>query len=406
MKPIRKLNGCLALLSYLFFTSQVTAQTLPNGNYDTADFGTINIECISSEMCFGTYENGQSYLYLNSRDNSQNFTGYWVEAESSKPCAETHQFPNLQSNAWGNLNVTFDLSANSLSGFWGYCEDHPNKALDSTRAQMPTAQDSTSVDVVSMAQFLVGSWLPSPDSSARRNDTYTFNPDGTFVISDGSSNSPLGSWTLNSTSQMIMDGRVDEPISIEIVGQDIKMGGQQYTQEPFNGLSYDGQSVLGDVQTEGVFQPKWPSDGTTPVVGNYELSFIVLGPVDSFRPSTADASSKPIYVEFWNVTEPTTTDVDGREVRKDIVGFWPTEYKVGPDSLSFHGYHPQWGDIYFDARFDSTRVQAQYQYERMGGGDGSGVDKPAKTDEPLIFGDMLVRGHIFRDVALYIGWFD
>jgi hypothetical protein len=405
MKPIRKLCGCVTLLSCLFLPLQAAAQTLPNGNYDTTDFGTIKVECVSSDMCFGTYENGQSYLYLNSRDGSQNFTGYWVEAESSQPCAVTQQFPNIQSNAWGKVNVTFDLSADNLSGVWGYCEDQPSKTLDGTRAQTPTAQNTASVDVASMAQFLVGSWLPSPDSSARRNDTYTFNPDGTFVISDGSSNSPLGTWELNSAGQMVMDGRVDEPFSIEIVGQDIKMSGDQYTKEPFNGRSYGGQSVLGDVQTEGVFLPKWPSDGTTPMVGTYELSFIVLESVDSFRPSTADASSKPIYVEFWNTTETTTTDADGREVRKDIVSFWPTEYEVSPDSLSFHGYHPQWGDIYFDARFDSTRVQTQYQYER-GGGDGSGFDKPAKADEPLIFGDMLVRGHIFRDVALYIGWFD
>jgi hypothetical protein len=247
--------------------------------------------------------------------------------------------------------------------------------------------------------------LPAPESDARRNDMYTFNPDGTFVVSDGSSNSPIGRWTLNSAAQMIMDGRVNEPVSIEIVGQDIKMGDVQYTQESFNGQSYGSQSVLGDVQTEGVFQPKWPSDGATPMVGDYELSFMVLDSVDSFRPSTADPSSKPIYVEFWNVTEPTKTDADGREVREDIVGFWPTDYEVGPGSLSFHGYHPQWGHIYFDGRFDSTRVQIQYQYERMGG-TGSDSNKPAKADEPLILGDLLVKGHIFRDVALYIGWLD
>lgn len=392
-------------MSCLFAASQAAAQTLPNGIYEKTDFGAIKIECISSKLCFGTYEDGQSYLYLTSRDHSQNFTGYWVEKESSKPCSAAHQFPNLQSHAWGNVNVTFDLSANSLSGFWGYCEDHPNKKLDGTRAQTAAAEDTARVDVASTRQFLVGSWMPAPNSSARRNDTYTFNPDGTFVISDGSSNSPLGSWELDSAGRLVLDGRVNEPVSIEIVGQDMKMSGDQYTQEPFNGRSYGGQGVLGDVQTEGVFQPKWPSDGTTPMVGNYELSFIVLGPVESFRPSTADASSKPIYVEFWNTTETTTTDVDGREVRKDIVGFWPTEYEVSPDSLSFHGYHPQWGDIYFDARFDSTRVQTQYNYER-GGGDSSGFEKPAKADEPLIHGDMLVRGHIFRDIALYIGWFD
>jgi hypothetical protein len=215
----------------------------------------------------------------------------------------------------------------------------------------------------------------------------------------------MGIWTLNSDGNMIMDGRVNEAVAIEIVGQDIRMDGDQFTLEPFNGLSYDGQAVYGDVQTEGVFQPKWPSDGTTPMVGNYELSFITFGPTESFRPATADPAYGPIYVEFWNVTEPPKTDVDGRDMREDIVGFRPTDYQISADAVSFHGYHPQWGHIYFDGRFDSTRVQTQYQYER-GGGDSSGFDKPAKADEPLIFGDLLVKGHIFRDVSLYIGWFD
>lgn len=405
MKLTRPLSGVVASLFCLFGASSVSAQTLPNGIYDTTDFGAIEIGCVSSGLCFGTYENGQSYLYLTSPDHSQNFTGYWVENESSRPCPVSHQSPNMQSDAWGNVNVTFDLLANELSGFWGYCEDHPNKTLDGERAQTQALQGDPNFDVPSISRFLLGSWLPAPGSDVRRNDMYTFNPDGTFVISDGSSNSPMGVWVLNGDGNMIMDGRVSEAVTIEIVGQDIMMSGDQFTQKAFNGQSYNGQAMFGDVRTEGVFQPKWPRDGTTPMVGNYELSYIIFGPSEDFRPGTADAARGPIYIEFWDVTEPAKTDADGREMREDMVGFRATEYQISSDAVSFHGYHPHWGDIYFDGRFESERVHTQYQYERMGGA-AAGLDKPARADEPLILGDLLVKGHIFRDVALYIGWFD
>jgi len=224
MTLIDKVKGCTTPLLCLFVVSAASAQTLPNGMYEQTSFGALKIECISSDFCFGTYEDGKSFLYLTSRDHSQSFTGYWAETDSSRPCPETFPFPNLRTNAWGNVNVKFDFSANSLSGFWGYCDDRPNIRLDGARVK----RDETNDDLTSLANRLVGSWLPTPDSNARRNDMYIFYPNGTFLISDGSSNSPLGTWKLVSATRMILDGRVDEPVPIAFMGQEIELAGTRF----------------------------------------------------------------------------------------------------------------------------------------------------------------------------------
>ncbi|HBN31671.1 MAG TPA: hypothetical protein DD416_10730, partial [Rhodobacteraceae bacterium] len=72
--------------------------------------------------------------------------------------------------------------------------------------------------------------------------------------------------------------------------------------------------------------------------------------------------------------------------------------QVGPETILFHGFHPDWGDIYFSGRFDGRRVAKQTSYE-LGGG-----RKPKNADKPIIVGDMLVKGNIFRDVELYLAF--
>jgi hypothetical protein len=54
--------------------------------------------------------------------------------------------------------------------------------------------------------------------------------------------------------------------------------------------------------------------------------------------------------------------------------------------------------MYFSAKFDGNRVAAQTSYE-LGGG-----PKPKNADRPVIVGDMLVKGHIFRDVELSLAF--
>ena len=396
MKLIRNFCAGLTYLMCLFIFSTASAQELPNGKYAKTDFGALEVSCIASDLCFATYEDGKSFLYLTSPGRDLNFTGYWAEKESSQPCSVAHQFPNIRTKAWGNANLSFDFSANSWTGFWGYCEEQTNRKFDGTRGQQAAQQDSEDDAALNLAEWLVGSWLPTEDSGARRFDMYTFNPDSTYVISDGSTNSPLGSWVLDN-AQLFLDGR-SEAVPLEFLGQEIKLAGIRHAREVLNGENYNVRGILGSIQPAGVFQPDWQKLGATPKVGDYALRFIILGPADSFRPGASANAGTPVYVEFWNETEPMKVDESGLGYRDDIVVFEASEYEVGPNSLIFRGYHPDWGDLYFSGQFDGNRVAKQTQ-AALGGG-----TKPADADKPIIVGDMLVRGHIFRDIELYLAF--
>lgn len=395
MKLIRTMLMGVTFMLGLLGISAAHAQTLPDGTYAITSFGAMDVSCISALQCFASYEEGSSFMYWTSAGSSGHFIGYWAEAESAQPCSADQQFPNMRTSAWGNVDVRFDAAANSWTGSWGYCEERPSREFNGARGAQ--SQNGGGDTDASMTERLIGSWLPGPDSSARRNDTYTFNPDGTFVISDGSSNSPAGSWIFQN-AQLFMDGRA-EAVPLEFVGQAIMLAGSQYEREDFNGELYDRQVIMGDIDPSGVFVPNWEDESAAPKVGDYALRYIVLGQVDSFIAGPSGDAGVPIYVEFWNETEPVKEDEAGNGYRTDIVAFEATEYEVGPERLTFHAYHPVWGDLYFSAKFDGARVAAQTSYELGGGG-----AKPANADMPIIVGDMLVKGNIFRDVELYLGF--
>jgi hypothetical protein len=343
-------------------------------------------------MCFSTYENGQSFLYLTSPGQNDHFIGYWAEADASRTCPATHQFPNIQTNAWGNVDINFDVSANSWTGFWGYCEDPPNKEFVGARNDQSAAND---VDIRT-PDWLLGSWLPTEDSGARRNDLYTFNPDNTYVISDGAGMNATGTWIFRN-DQLFFDGR-PEPVAVTPLGYDLELDGIRHAREGLNGVDYDVVGILGGVDPAGVFLPDWRIEGSAPRVGDYALRYIVLGQADSFRPSATAEAGPAVYVEFWNETEAIKEDEAGNGYRNDTVAIEALRYEVGPNSLTFYGYHPDWGDMYFSAQFDGHRVAAQTSYE-LGGG-----PRPANADRPIIVGDLMVKGHIFRDVELYLAF--
>jgi hypothetical protein len=394
MKHNRTISFGLAyLLCFLTFSS-ASAQTLPNGTYAKTSFGAIEISCVSSEFCFAAYEGGHSFMYLTSPDHSQNFTGYWAEEDASQICPETQKFPNISTNAWGNVNIFFDLSAESWTGFWGYCEEHPNREFDGERDQGSTQQVDADDGFQSLAEALIGSWMPAQDLGANRNDIYTFNPDNTFVISDGSSNSPPGTWLLEN-AQLFMDGR---PVPLTFLGQDIELAGTRFVEEKtLTVKNTTFREFLGMFAHRASLLPVGQMMVPPPKVGDYALHFVILGSADSFRPGASQDASVPVHVEFWNETEEIKM-VEGGAYRDDIVVFDATEYEVGPERLTFHGYHPEWGDLYFSAQFDGNRVFPQTQSE-LGGG------APLENaDLPLIVGDMLVKGHIFRDVELYLAF--
>jgi hypothetical protein len=121
MKLYEKIfRGAIQAL-FLFYVTGVSAQTLPNGTFDQTSWGEMELNCISSDLCFASYENGTAFLYFSSPNRDANFQGYWAEAESSEPCADNLQFPNIGTNAWGKVNLSFDNDGNNWTGVWGYC---------------------------------------------------------------------------------------------------------------------------------------------------------------------------------------------------------------------------------------------------------------------------------------------
>jgi hypothetical protein len=396
MNLTKKVSTFFSYLVCLLAFSETSAQTLPNGAFDKTSFGPIEISCVSSALCFASYEDGRSFMYLTSPEDNDHFVGFWAEPDASQTCSAVHQFPNISTNAWGNVDIYVDFSGNSWSGLWGYCEEQPNREFVGARDQQATQENALIEGDLTLAERLVGSWLPTPDSGARRNDLYTFNPDSTYVISDGSSNAPPGTWDLTN-AKLFLGGRPD-PVPLEFIGSNIELAGVRYERDVFNDEDYTVRGILGGIEPGGVFMPNQQEGYAAPKVGDYALRYVVLGQAESFRPGASADAGMPVYVEFWNETEAIKEDEAGNGYRDDVVAFEATEYEVGPDSLIFHGYHPDWGDMYFSAQFDGRRVATQTSYEL-----GSGP-RPANADRPIIVGDMLVKGHIFRDVALFLAF--
>lgn len=392
MVLVRKISASFACLVCFAMLSTASAETLPNGTYAKTNFGPIEISCVSSDLCFASYQDNSSFLYLTSSEIVLQFTGYWAESDASQTCAVTHQFPNIHTNAWGKVNFTFDLSAESWTGLWGYCDGQPDREFNGARNDQPSQQSDISDSDLSLAERLVGSWLPTENSG--RNDMYTFNPDNTFVISDGSANSPPGNWLIKN-EELFMD---DRPVPLEFIDQNILFSGDLYAQEPFNDEDYGTQGIIADVEPAGVFRLNGSEDGSVPKVDDYVLRYIVLGPADSFLPGAPANAGVPVYVEFWNETEEIKQDEAGNGYRDDFIAFEATGYQIGPNSLVFNAHHPDWGNMYFSANFDIGRVATQTRYEL-----GSGP-KPDNADRPIIVGDMLVKGNIFRDIELHLSF--
>ena len=80
-------------------------------------------------------------------------------------------------------------------------------------------------------------------------------------------------------------------------------------------------------------------------------------------------------IEFWNEAEPIKRAESGNAYRNDTVRFEPETYEITKDQLKFYGRHPEWGEIFFNGQFEGL-----------------------ESDVP-IWGDLMVKGFVFRDVA-------
>jgi hypothetical protein len=403
IKKIRKLSAMqlhhkycrgFSLIAGLCFASAALGQTLPDGTYAETGFGPIELVCVSSVMCHARYENDQSFLYLTSPEQNGRFVGYWAETDADRTCSVVNQFPNIQTNAWGTVDLQFDPSGNSWTGAWGYCDDKAANKFNGARGGQSDQASASVADDQSIKQKLLGSWLPSPDSGARRNDLYTFNPDGSYTISDGSGTGGTGTWKLVN-AELFLDG---DPVPLSLSGDEIELAGTRFEPYVLNDENYKQQSFNGKFEPSGVFLQIQKSDGASPKIGDYGLRYIILGPSESFEPGGSARSGPPVYVEFWNETEPMKEDEAGNGYRDDIVVFEPQFFEVTSESLAFYGIHPKWGELYFSAEFDGHRIEELTSYAL------GGRPKPANADQAVIRGDLMVKGHTFHDINLHLGF--
>jgi hypothetical protein len=394
MQLYQNICRSFCLTAGLCFTSAASSQTLPNGTYAETNFGQIDLVCISPVLCYASYENDQSFLYLTSPEQDGRFVGYWAEADADRTCTVVNQFPNIQTNAWGTVDLQFDPSGNNWTGAWGYCDETAANKFDGARGAQSDQAPASVADDQSIKQKLLGSWLPSPDSGARRNDLYTFNPDGSYTIEDGSGGGATGSWNL-ANAELFLD---NNPVPLGFSGGEIELAGTRFEPYALNDEDFKQQSFNGNFEPSGVYLQIQTSDGASPKIGDYALRYIILGPSESFEPGGSARSGPPVYVEFWNETEPVKEDEAGNGYRDDIVVFEPQFFEVTAEALSFYGVHPKWGELYFSAEFDGYRIEELTNYA-LGGG-----PKPADADQAVIRGDLMVKGHVIRDINLHLGF--
>ena len=232
--------------------------------------------------------------------------------------------------------------------------------------------------------FIMGSWMPVQNSGAGQTEVLTFNPNGTYVMSDGISNRS-GSWNARD-GFLRLDDYLDSE-ALELIDDSIILSGVRHERYKLNDEGYNIQEFLGDFDPRGAFVPE-----RNIMVGEYSLHRIMLGGKDSFMPDASDGFQPAVDAEFWNGSEEIKMDEAGNGYVADQLTFEVTSYEVSAEKLSFRGYNEVLGDIFFTAKFDGPRVEKQTNYEVAGGA------RPKNADEPILIGDIMVGGHIFYEV--------
>jgi len=343
-------------------------QSGPTGLYSDTDFGPINFFCESAVRCRGTYEDGQSFLFLESHGPNGDFRGIWAEPQASRSCHYSKELLNISTAFWGHVQIQFDAEAEAWTGSWGYCDDPPAAIFNGNRGQA-SSQPPKPVggDASTIGRFL-GSWLPTPGSDARRNDMYTFNPDGTRAISDGSGMNLEDTWAFTD-GRLTIDNR---PVDLSLAGDTLILSGAEMERATLWGEEYAGRHVDPGVDSYGVFAPREAIK-----VGAYTLNLILLGSSEEFQEHAKDPAAllSPILVEFWNEAAPLKMAENGNAYRDDTVRFEPDVYEITAERLKFYGQHPRWGEIFFNGRFEGA------------------------ASDIAMTGDLMVKGFLFRDVG-------
>jgi len=189
MNLYQKLCRSAVQVLIFFFATGASAQTLPNGTFVKTDWGAMELSCISSDLCFASYENGTSFLYFSSPGGDGKYYGYWAEAESSEPCAVNLQFPNIRTNAWGTLDLSFDYDGNYWSGRWGYCNAQPTRAFAGERGGTLQTRSTQAEVKAAAAGYLLG--MPYGETTADVMENIVSVSFGTDTLCSGPDN-----WTV------------------------------------------------------------------------------------------------------------------------------------------------------------------------------------------------------------------
>ncbi len=258
----------------------------------------------------------------------------------------------------------------------GCTNSPPQQISESDTWEQPPFITLDGGDSSVVGRFL-GSWLQAPESMLGRNDMYTFNPDGTRTVSDGSGINSVDQWRFSSGQLSIDDRRVE----FDIDAYDIILSGQRYQRYTLAGESYSGMRVAhrgDDASAYGAAANKY-------CVGDYCLRYIYLGSSEEFTAHARDASTTDaISVEFWNIKEPIKMSDSGGAYRNDSIRFSPHSYDIGKKAVKFYGTHSVWGEIYFLGEIHHS--------------DAVSADEPGGASRLL--GDLMVKGFIFRDIEL------
>ena len=125
---------------------------------------------------------GQSFLFVDRNAVEGQYFGYWAEPESDTPCDTIEDFGEIRTDAWGQLEMSFDTQSESWEGSWNYCDKPLKYAFDGTRGaqtQVKNAKESLTAQGVWDNWTSLYAATPGITSAARLGGT-----DGSLIVSD------------------------------------------------------------------------------------------------------------------------------------------------------------------------------------------------------------------------------
>jgi hypothetical protein len=159
MNSAQKLSIGATCLLYILSTSAATAQTLQNGAYSDADFGEMEVSCVSPTSCVATYDDGEGFIYLTGTEQGGAFVGFWAEPVYSETCDAAREFDDINTAAWGTVELQLDASGNSWTGLSGECDGLLDWPFNGSNGQIT---DASSEELSSASD------VPKPEESGAK----------------------------------------------------------------------------------------------------------------------------------------------------------------------------------------------------------------------------------------------